>query len=293
MAPARGHRLDWASLAAALPAVLARRSRNVHKGTFGTLGIVGGAEGMIGAPLLAGRAALHAGAGKVLIGFAADPHPAIDWGQPELMLRGASEVLESTPDALVCGPGLGTQLASKTLVAGAIASPAPLVLDADALNIIAADSTMFDAVAARRAPTLATPHPAEAARLLGATAADVQKDSGHHTTIAAAQRGRRQGPRKRATSGWVVGHQRDRQSGLQRRHRRRARGLRGRDAAAHRSASRCESLSTPGAAMMPVAGRPGHSVCRRRARWPATAQLTLKDNGRGQGSDRRARRRPR
>ena len=176
IAPARGHRLDWKSLAAALPPVLARRARNVHKGTFGTLGILGGAEGMVGAPLLAGRAALHTGAGKVLVGFAADAQPAIDWGQPELMLRRASAVLEAAPDALVCGSGLGTAAAARSIVAQAIASSAPLVLDADALNVIAADSTFAAAVAARRAPTLATPHPAEAARLLGATAADVQAD---------------------------------------------------------------------------------------------------------------------
>jgi hydroxyethylthiazole kinase-like uncharacterized protein yjeF len=174
--PARGHRLDWKSLATALPHVLARRTRNVHKGTFGTLGIVGGAEGMIGAPLLAGRAAIHAGAGKVLVGFAADAHPAIDWGQPELMLRCASAVLEAAPDALVCGPGLGTAPAARSMVAQAIAGSTPLVLDADALNLIAADSTLAGAVAARRGSTIATPHPAEAARLLGATAADVQKD---------------------------------------------------------------------------------------------------------------------
>src|SRR6185503_17599200 len=57
-----------------------------------------------------------------------------------------------------------------------VASSVPLVLDADALNIIAADSTLCNAVAARGAPTIATPHPAEAARLLGSSAADVQKD---------------------------------------------------------------------------------------------------------------------
>ena len=174
--PARGHRLDWKTLAAALPAVLARRAHNVHKGTFGTLGIVGGAEGMIGAPLLAARAALHTGAGKVLVGFVGDAHPAIDWGQPELMLRRASAVLDAAPDALVCGPGLGTQDAARSIVAQAIASAVPLVLDADALNLIAADSALSAAAAARRAPTLVTPHPAEAARLLGTTAADVQKD---------------------------------------------------------------------------------------------------------------------
>ena len=60
---------------AALPDVLARRARNVHKGSFGTLGIVGGEEGMVGAPLLAGRAALHAGAGKVWVGILAARRP--------------------------------------------------------------------------------------------------------------------------------------------------------------------------------------------------------------------------
>ncbi len=74
-----------------LPAVLMRHARNVHKGTFGTLAIVGGADGMVGAPLLAGRAALHAGAGKVWIGFAASSPPAVDWSQPELMLRAAAD----------------------------------------------------------------------------------------------------------------------------------------------------------------------------------------------------------
>ena len=81
-----GHRLDWPVLADALPRVLRRSARNVHKGTFGTLGIVGGAAGMTGAPLLAGRAALHVGAGKVWVGFVAKDRPAVDWGQPELMI---------------------------------------------------------------------------------------------------------------------------------------------------------------------------------------------------------------
>jgi hypothetical protein len=51
--------------------------------------------------------------GKVLVGFTADPHPSIDWGQPELMLRRASEVMLAKPDALVCGPGLGVQAESR------------------------------------------------------------------------------------------------------------------------------------------------------------------------------------
>lgn len=173
---ARGCRLDWPALAGDLPEVLRRRMRNVHKGTFGTLAIVGGAEGMVGAPLLAGRAALHAGAGKVWVGFAATRHPDVDWGQPELMLRGAEVAVGAGADALVCGPGLSTGDAAAHLTARAIAGPAPLVLDADALNVLAAQPTLAAAAAARTAPTLATPHPAEAARLLGTTTSAIQSD---------------------------------------------------------------------------------------------------------------------
>jgi hydroxyethylthiazole kinase-like uncharacterized protein yjeF len=97
--PAPGHRLDWDSLAAALPAVLERRTRNVHKGTFGTLGIVGGAEGMIGAPC--SRAAPRfTQAPAVLIGFA-DP-PGDRLGTAGLMLR-RIRADNATPDVLVCG----------------------------------------------------------------------------------------------------------------------------------------------------------------------------------------------
>jgi hydroxyethylthiazole kinase-like uncharacterized protein yjeF len=176
IAPARGHRLDWPALADTLPDVLRRRSRDVHKGTFGTLGIVGGADGMVGAPLLAGRAALHAGAGKVWIGFIAAGRPAVDWGQPELMLRDAVDVLAAGPDALAVGPGLGTHAPAAELLARALAAPVPLVLDADALNLVAQDASLAAAVRARQAATLATPHPAEAARLLATTTTAVQSD---------------------------------------------------------------------------------------------------------------------
>ncbi len=175
-APATARRLDWSALAVDLPDVLMRRARNVHKGTFGTLAIIGGADGMVGAPLLAGRAALHAGAGKVWIGFAAEDRPAVDWGQPELMLRAADQVVALGATAMVCGPGLGMAPAAKTLVARAIGERVPLVLDADALNAIAADPALIAAVAKRESPTIATPHPAEAGRLLGTTSTSVQSD---------------------------------------------------------------------------------------------------------------------
>jgi hydroxyethylthiazole kinase-like uncharacterized protein yjeF len=169
-----GRLLDWSAVRTALPDVLSRARRNVHKGSFGTLGIVGGGDGMVGAPLLAARAALYLGAGKVLVGLAATDRPTVDSRQPELMLRGAAEVLERTPDALVIGPGLGTGEASRDLLDGALRLDTPLLIDADALTLIAADAALAAAVSARSVPTLITPHPAEAARLAGVKTSDIQ-----------------------------------------------------------------------------------------------------------------------
>jgi hydroxyethylthiazole kinase-like uncharacterized protein yjeF len=148
----------------------------VHKGNFGTLGVVGGSDGMVGAAVIAARAALYLGAGKIWVGLSASGPPAVDWAQPELMLRSAEAVLEGGADALVVGPGLGTSDRARSLLAQALAVAAPIVLDADALNLLAADTALARAVTARRAPTALTPHPAEAARLLAATTAAVQSD---------------------------------------------------------------------------------------------------------------------
>lgn len=169
-----GSLLDWAVLRTALPDALLRARRNVHKGTYGTLGVVGGSDGMVGASLLAARAALYLGAGKVLVGLAATERPAVDWQQPELMLRAADEVLEQRLDALVIGPGLGTGDRARHSLDGALRLATPLVLDADALTLIAADAALAAAVAARSAPTVVTPHPAEAARLAGVETSDIQ-----------------------------------------------------------------------------------------------------------------------
>lgn len=165
---------DWATLRTTLPDALRRARRNVHKGTYGTLGVVGGSDGMVGASLLAARAALHLGAGKVLVGLAASNRPAVDWQQPELMLRDAAEVLERTLDALVIGPGLGTGESAQRLLDRALRLATPLVIDADALTLIAAEAALAAAVATRIAPTVITPHPAEAARLAGVQTRDIQ-----------------------------------------------------------------------------------------------------------------------
>lgn len=171
-----GHRLDWSALAATLPDALRRRRKNVHKGVFGTLAIIGGAPGMIGAPLLAGRAALRVGAGRVRIGFAARSHPAVDFDAPELMAGSASAVLDSDADAVVMGPGLGTNARTAELLGRALTLHTPLVLDADALTLIGKDPLLREAVRRRAEPTLLTPHPAEAGRLLGVDTKKIQAD---------------------------------------------------------------------------------------------------------------------
>jgi hydroxyethylthiazole kinase-like uncharacterized protein yjeF len=162
---------------ALLSHVLPPRARNSHKGTFGSLGIVGGAAGMTGAALLAGRAALNLGAGRTYLGLLGAREAPVDPMQPELMLRQADEVVEMRHlDCLVVGPGLGQSPPARSLVARALERDIPLVLDADALNLIAAHDALAEVCAARASATLFTPHPAEAARLLKLDTTAVQAD---------------------------------------------------------------------------------------------------------------------
>jgi ADP-dependent NAD(P)H-hydrate dehydratase / NAD(P)H-hydrate epimerase len=167
-----GWRIETALIASVIPP----RQRNSHKGTFGNVGILGGAPGMVGAVLLAGRAALKLGAGRVLVGLLSEG-PVVDFLQPELMLRPAQELLNTEAlDCLAIGPGLGTSQAAQHAVAAALAHSAPLILDADALNFIAADPGLQKKLATRSAPSILTPHPAEAARLLATSTAKIQED---------------------------------------------------------------------------------------------------------------------
>ncbi len=154
--------------------ILTPRPRNFHKGMAGSLGILGGAGGMTGAALLAGRAALKLGAGRVYVGFLSEGGISVDPAAPELMLRHADDVLGQDLDALVVGPGIGTGERAETLVGAALASDIPCVLDADALNVISGNPDLRKACSRRSADTLLTPHPAEAARLLGEGIADIQ-----------------------------------------------------------------------------------------------------------------------
>jgi len=171
----------WKASPALFADALRPRPRNFHKGTAGSLAILGGAAGMTGAALLAGRAALKLGAGRVYVGMLEET--TLDPGAPELMLRHPDDALGQDLDALVVGPGLGQSGRAEALVGAVLASDMPCVLDADALNLLADNRDLRAACAKRRSDTLLTPHPGEAARLLNCKIADVQGDR-----LAAAQR---------------------------------------------------------------------------------------------------------
>lgn len=158
-------------------AFLKPRPTDSNKGMFGTVTVIGGASGMAGAALLAGRAALKMGAGCVHVGMLADNAPAVDVVQPELLLHSASDALKATrPDVLVIGCGLGKSLAAQKLLYDALLIAVPLVLDADALNLIAQRPDLRGMLHTRKAATVFTPHPGEAARLLDCKTEDIQAD---------------------------------------------------------------------------------------------------------------------
>lgn len=149
------------------------RAQNSHKGLFGHVGIVGGSHGMVGACLLAGRAALRQGAGSVTLG-ALDERVVVDYGEPRLMFAVPENLVGRHPGVLAVGPGLGQGARAHALLEAALTAPCPQVLDADALNLLAGSPDLANRAAHRSHPTLLTPHPGEAARLLGVSGADIQ-----------------------------------------------------------------------------------------------------------------------
>ena len=153
---------------------LAPRRHNTHKGSFGDVAIGGGAHGMAGAAVLAARGALYGGAGRVFVATL-DPGPGYDSVQPEIMFRPADD-FDLAGRTLVIGPGMGGSASAMRLLARAIDSDSPLVIDADALTLVGASPDLLARVAARSAATVLTPHPLEAARLLGMTAGAIQAD---------------------------------------------------------------------------------------------------------------------
>lgn len=152
------------------------RAHASHKGSYGDVAVVGGAAGMTGAALLAATAALHSGAGRVFVALLDGQDRPVDMAQPELMFRTLDD-LDLNAMTVVCGCGGGRNMHAQ--LHQVILSSAPVVIDADAINLIANDvplQTLVCARAQRHAATVLTPHPLEAARLLNVSVAQVQQD---------------------------------------------------------------------------------------------------------------------
>jgi hydroxyethylthiazole kinase-like uncharacterized protein yjeF len=163
-------RIDTDLIAQHLP----RRSRTSHKGDFGHVLVVGGAPGMPGAIRICGEAALRAGAGVVTVATHPTHSQMICTERPELMCLGVESEADiygliEKADVIAIGPGLGTDEWSRTLLDTVLTCELPLVVDADALNLLA------DAGASRENWVL-TPHPGEAGRLLATSTAAIQED---------------------------------------------------------------------------------------------------------------------
>jgi len=149
------------------------RRHDSHKGSYGDVVVLGGARGMNGAAMLAATAALHQGAGRVWVCLLDDACAQRNDCQPELMFRAWPE-LDLRQQTVVCGCGAGPGI--RTHLKQLIALSTPLVLDADALNVLAQQPELQSALGNRPAPTVLTPHPLEAARLLGCSTDEIQQN---------------------------------------------------------------------------------------------------------------------
>jgi len=163
-------RLRLADLQGVLPA----RKASAHKGDFGRVLIVGGNEGMAGACILAAMAAYRAGAGHVTVATRPMHVAPVVAACPEALVYGITDAssflsLLETTDVVVIGPGLGRDAWARGLFSAALEARRPLVVDADALNLLALDPT-------NRTDWVLTPHPGEAARLLGELTNAIQAD---------------------------------------------------------------------------------------------------------------------
>lgn len=163
-------RMDTSDLSGILPS----RRRNAHKGDFGHVLVIGGNEGFLGAAILCATAAARSGAGLVSVATRAAHAPLIPVAQPEIMAHGIEDVhalsgLMARATVIAIGPGLGHDDWARDMLTRAFASDLPLVADADALNLIAESPRA-------RKNWVITPHPGEAARLLGISSDNINKD---------------------------------------------------------------------------------------------------------------------
>ncbi|MEQ1599290.1 MAG: NAD(P)H-hydrate dehydratase [Methylotenera sp.] len=167
------HQLVQSMLQRTLPP----RKIDAHKGSFGSVAIIGGDTGMVGAVLLAARAALHCGAGRVYAAMLCKNAPSVDILQPEIMLRSLADITQLPQlNCVVIGTGLGQTNAAIELLEFWLSQNVPLLLDADALNLIASHLHLASLVISRSAETVITPHAGEAARLLDASTEHIQQN---------------------------------------------------------------------------------------------------------------------
>ncbi|MBT8135913.1 MAG: NAD(P)H-hydrate dehydratase [Gammaproteobacteria bacterium] len=168
--PCAGRRIAESHVIETLPP----RARTAHKGQHGHVLVVAGNRGMGGAAILAASAALYSGAGRVTVATQPEHVSATISAQPELMCRGVSQGAELDPlldmaDVIAVGPGLGRDNWSQEMLDAVLSSDKPKVVDADALNFLADQPV-------KRDDWVLTPHPGEAARLLGTTTSEIQHD---------------------------------------------------------------------------------------------------------------------
>jgi ADP-dependent NAD(P)H-hydrate dehydratase / NAD(P)H-hydrate epimerase len=163
-------RIDWQSQAKSLRP----RPRSAHKGHFGHALLIGGAPGMSGALRLAGEAAARCGAGLVTLATHPGHAALLSLARPEMMCHGVADIAELDPllaraTVIAIGPGLGQSAWARGLLARILTAPQPLVVDADALNLLSETPV-------HRNTWVLTPHPGEAARLLGGSTAQIGQD---------------------------------------------------------------------------------------------------------------------
>ncbi|MDD7805194.1 MAG: NAD(P)H-hydrate dehydratase [Endozoicomonas sp. (ex Botrylloides leachii)] len=159
-----------------LASLIKKRPAYAHKGLYGHVLIAGGNQGMPGAVILAAEAAMACGVGRVTVATQSEHLGALAVRRPEVMAKAVStssefQAMTEGKTALVVGPGLGQDEWAEVLLKEALKAPLPIVLDADALNLIACNPMLIDG---RKQPIIITPHPGEAARLLNLHAKIIQ-----------------------------------------------------------------------------------------------------------------------
>lgn len=186
------------------------RKPDENKGDMGKVLLLGGAPGMAGAIFLSAYGSLYSGAGWTMVGVLDSKSAHVQIEHPELMIQDISEVVDAhdyiermQPDCLAIGPGLGLSDQALHILEVSLEFAGPLILDADALNLISEHRRLQQLLRERNHPCTITPHPGEAARLLSVSTEEVQANrsraiqllidqfqcyivlKGHHTLVGA------------------------------------------------------------------------------------------------------------